>query len=142
MVTAKIIRGDEISNFDFSNIRYFGVSWRFEKQIHLIIVEGETKYDDYYCCNKTQVIGCIHLQEPTNDTGVVWMNYISVAEDMRGQGVASVLLKKLINVLKDKYPNRTLQRSETSVHAPDWIKSKIDSYLDKDSIKWIQNNYS
>lgn len=138
MYNAEVLKGTEIHGYDFSAIHYFGVSCYFANNIDLIVVKGDSYYDDYYCEERQKIIGCIHLQRPNNQPNVIWMNYISIDPDQRGKGIAKVLVNGMIDFIKSNYPERVLQRSAVSKKAPAYIKPKIDDWLDSHGIKWTQ----
>lgn len=82
------------------------------------------------------VLGLIVLQPDPHDSNKLQMSFIETHTNYRGRGIASMLIKELVNEMKRN--GKHLHRSRVSQRAPSWLKPKIDQALNAANISWDQ----
>ena len=136
----------------FYRVQFEGIAeWHLDSKIYLEMPRCGRNYLVFKCIlkdNQGQNIGCMNFQE-NDDT--IWLSYIEVNDNMRGKGIASLLLRYLesVTIRMNKSRIEGLFLSETN-HVREFYNkngytltpTKTKEYISKDlDIKKICDDY-
>jgi ribosomal protein S18 acetylase RimI-like enzyme len=107
-----------------------------KKEHHYFIasVVAPSKYNKKKKADR--IVGMLELEESPYENDVIWLQYISVDEKFRDQGIAKKLNLMMCEFLKDK--DFRLERSTPSEDVLKYIKSVIDGLVQEHKIVTIK----